>query len=396
MHVNDQIDIRRLVESDLNDLIAIREVAFLDTLSRTNDAVRQRHVETLEYKRGVFIDDRLVSSASWYPLEIHLYGRRHRIYGLASVVSDPAFRRRGYVGDLLVDGLRRLHQRGVAWCLEYPFDTRFYRKYGWHTVSNGSFFEVPLARLAEFKREPNARRVDADDETACAAIREIYGDWASRFNFTLTDRAKVLGGWSRILTGQPWDESERLIYLMDEAYVVLELSDNSECQRVNVIDFAYRSPSGRGAMLSLLSRFEGQSDLLRLQLPTRDPLAYEWSNFSVEHPHPLHARVVDVSRALEVLRPHDIDAVLRVHDDLCPWNDGSFHIVSDVDGVAVSRVDTAGDLDVDIRHLARLLSGTVDAPTAFATGAVEGKRGALDALLENVQRPSHMPLSDYF
>jgi predicted acetyltransferase len=390
------ITIRPLDESDLDELIAIREVAFRDRLSRTNEDVRQKHVDTLDYKFGLFVDGKLASSASWYPFSAFLHGKPTDIWGLASVISDPGYRRRGYVGDLLEHGLAMLRDRGATWCLEYPFDTRFYRKYGWHTVANGAFFEVPPERLAEYRADPNARRlVDIHDDDR-ARIARIYEAWASGFNFTLLERGEPLGGWSRILEPQPWSDEPRYTYVMEEAYAVLHLGKRDDEEVTSVIDYAYATPRGRHELLGFLGQFRGQSDLVSIQLPADDPLTFEWSNFVVPHPHPLHARIVDVREALGELPSSGLDLVLSVRDDLCDWNDGHFRVRSRDGGTVVDETSDEHDLSVDIRDLARAMSGTVRANEAIRSGALDGPPALVRALLDGVERRSHMPLSDYF
>lgn len=124
------MSVRRLQEGDLEQLFALRQVSFLDRSNFADETVRARHRARLPYTFGHFLEGRLTSAAVCYPFEMFLAGQRVQVGGLAGVLSAPQTRRRGFVREVLKNILERLSQDGVGWALEYPFDPRFYARYG--------------------------------------------------------------------------------------------------------------------------------------------------------------------------------------------------------------------------------------------------------------------------
>ncbi|MFW6053473.1 MAG: GNAT family N-acetyltransferase [Persicimonas sp.] len=395
--------IRRLRPDDLDALYRIRQIAFRDNISLSNPDVQQMHLDTLPYKYGRFVDGQLVSSASWYPFSMYMGGKRQTVGGLASVVSAAATRRRGHVRALLVHGLQMLCEDGLSWCLEYPFDTRYYRRYGWETVSNGCFVEVPIERFSRFSppREAapvDATRVDADDPTAMEHVERVYRSWAASYNFTMTRDGAVRDDWTRVLVGEPWEDGEpRFLFVTEHAYAAIMIDGPGDGERLVVCDYAFESPRGRVEIFDFLNNFAGQVDTVRLQLPSDDPLVMEWSNFMVPHPHPLHARIVDAAGALTGWPAEDdLEFTVAVSDDVCAWNNATFRIEVAGGLTRASRVEEPPAVSVDVRGLAQILSGSVTAEAASRVGLASGAPEAVGALCGLSRRPCHMSLADYF
>jgi len=387
--------VRLLAEKDLTQLFAIREVAFLDPTDYEKAENRAIHLERLQYRYGSFEDDRLAASASWYPFNMYLNGRSQEVWGLASVSTGAEFRRRGHVRDLLVAGLDMMHERRASWCLEYPFDTRFYRRWGWETIANGSFLEVPASRLPQ--GATNGRRLYPTDDSAMARAAEIYASWASNYNFAFARDHSIQQSWQHLFGMAPWHgKHKRFAWLLDDAYCVTVIKTQGHVQTLVVVDYAHSTPQGFQELLKLWGGLDGQVENVKLQLPVDAPLLVEWSNYVVPHPHPLHARIIDVEHALSgVPCDRDFSIVIEIEDEHASWNNGTFKL-SGTTTTEVARCEDEPDLRVDIRGLARLLSGTSGLDTLIRHGEVDLlKLQGLELKALDIG-PSHMALADYF
>lgn len=397
--MDDKLSIRKLRKDDLDALYRIREIAFLDPISRVNPAAQAQHQAMLPYRYGRFRGDALLSSASWYPFSAYIGGQAQVVGALASVVSAAATRGQGHVRALLAHGLKMLQADGVGWSLEHPFDTRYYRKFGWETVSNGLFVQVPIARFARFKRPEDVQRFDAPDEAAMAHLKRVYRRWASAYNFTLTRDQRVRDDWQLMLHGAPWEtvKHPKFIFAFPHAYAIVIIDDSKESTRLVLTDYAYETPQGREDIFGFVNHFAGQADCVRIQLPQDDPLCAEWASFSVAHPHPLQARIVDVAQALSGWQSRaDVAFRVAVRDDFCPWNDATFQVDTHAGITRAARVDAPEDIAVDVRALAQILSGSVSASAARRTGLLRGDLAAMDKLCGLNSNPCFMALADYF
>lgn len=380
--------IRKLQKDDLDALLALRQLSFLDRSDVTDEAVRARHRARLPFSYGHFLEDKLTSAAVCFPFEMFLAGQRVRAGGLASVLSAPETRRRGFVRDLLGYILAALREDGVGWALEYPFDPAFYARYGFATVPTGCEVLAPAAQLFR-GAAPDAVRVVGDP---AAKFEPIYDRWARTYALTLSRRDQGRPTWSRIVSGA------RFAYLLEDAYAVLELEESAGQQTLVVHDYAFSTPGGREGLWRFVGSFYGQVERISLHLPPDEPLAFDLQHHHTNQLPLLQARIVDLGAALRPLRsPAEHRFTLGVRDAFCSPNDGAFEIALGPTGSAVTPSARAPELSLSIGTLTQLLTGALGAEAAERAGLLEGDLAAARALTApGAGRTTFMPSSDYF
>jgi predicted acetyltransferase len=96
----------------------------------------------------------------------------------------------------------------------------------------------------------------------------------------------------------------------------------------------------------------------------------------------LWVRIVDVDRALVQRRyASDVDAVLEVADEFCPWNAGRWRFTVKDGGATVQRVDDEPDVVLDVHSLGAVyLGGTKLTSMARAQRVREVTPGVVNAL----------------
>lgn len=381
------MSVRPLEDADLDSLFALRQLSFLDPSDFSDPAVRARHVARLPFSYGHFREGKLTSAALCYPFEMYLSGVRVRVGGLASVLSAPETRRRGFVRELLHDLLGRLRQEGVGWALEYPFDPRFYARYGFATVPTGSEVTVPAQRLFR-GASPDAERLT---DNAQSVLEPLYSGWAARYSLTLCRDNTARPTWERILEGA-------IGYRLEDAYVVFALEESGKGQTLTVHDYAFATPAGREQLFRFIGAFYGQVDYISLHLPSDEPLAFELQRYHTNELPTLQARIVDLPAALEPLTsPNETIPVIRVHDDFCSWNSGTFRLEVGPGGTRASRSNDPAEAELDIATLTQLVTGALSPTAALHAGHAEGDLRALEALASlSGGRSPFMPSSDYF
>lgn len=388
--------VRKLVEDDLDPLVAIRRVAFLDTTDYTDADHRTRLASRLKQMSGVFLDDDLVAAGAMLPFNMYFEGEAIPVAGLASVVSAGAHRRKGHVRLLLHDLLENARRDRFGWCLEYPFDPRYYARFGWQTIPSGFVVEAPADRFDPGLAQHTFQRLDRDEEAAKRAMAAVWDRQAPSHNFGMTRDGAVRPQWERMLRGSPWEppakKKTRFVFGSDDAYVVLLLKRSDDGRQIGyVIDWAYSTPGGREMTFAFLASLHGQVDVVHIQFPVDDPMLLELTPYLIEHPNPLQARIVDVERALGTLvEGTELELSMRVKDSFCDWNDDTFRIV----GGDVTRTAAAdADIELEVGELALLLSGAaVDVALLGRPGDTENLR----RLASLSRRRPYMPLSDYF
>lgn len=391
--------IRPLSEADLERWIYIRQAAYQDFTDYREPGNRARLLSRLPYGYGAFAGTELASAAFFYPMPIYLAGRLVDMVGLAGVQTAPEYRRRGHVKALLLDGLKRLHQSGVGWCLEYPFDPFYYAKYGWQSVASAIALSIPSQLLYQAfttRVRPQLKRVTL--EPSLAQVQAIYHTWARSYNGTLSRDEAVRPDWSNLIRA-PWETRERHLYLAADAYCVLQPHSDQAADREEAIiyDYAFTSPQGRLNLLAFWGNLSGQYERVRVTLPPDEPLARDLDEFLKPISY-FQVRIVDIQAALTSFASlAEARFAIAVSDDFCPWNEGVFAVSLSPQGVMVEASDQAPDLSLDVRTLAALLFGDLSAAAAANTGLLQGDIGVAKQLakLAADHRP-FMAKHDYF
>ncbi len=387
-------EIRALKPADLDALKAIREVAFFDKMDWSDPEVRAHHEAALVHRCGAFVDGELVSSAMWLPFEMHVQGKVCGVVGLASVSTPLEHRRKGYVAALLRDGLNTHHERGVAWSLEYPFDPRFYRRYGWACVPNGGVFKVPPAWFAHASGGVEHGMCRSSLSDARSHVESIYRAFAGRYTFMMTRDDGVRPAWENMCDGAIWNREGNILYLSDDAYVVCALRRGSTGLGVEVVDHGYTCAKGRSRIWSLLGGFDAmQVGEIEIQLPGDDPLSLQWATKRQPQPEVLQARVVNAHAALALSDGYaklERAFVLYLEDNVCEGNTAGF--VLDEQGVSreIDSPRSLPEVRCDVATLSQILSGALSADALLEPEQAE--------LLSQVAytKPVYASLADYF
>ena len=104
------------------------------------------------------------ASAAVLPLEVFVDGRPVPMGGIAAVATDPAYRRRGFAGELMRDVLRTMREREMHLSLLHPFAQVFYRAYGWELATETIAYTLKPTDLPTSSEQ---RRVRAYREGTC-------------------------------------------------------------------------------------------------------------------------------------------------------------------------------------------------------------------------------------
>ncbi len=380
------VELRPLGEDDLEQVIHVRATSYGPV------ADRQRTLQSLgwrmPYSLGAFVGGRLRSMSFMFPLAAWVGGRKTTVAGLSGVATAPEARRQGLVARSLRRWFALLHDQGIGWSAEHPFDPTFYARLGYQTVPNGHTLELPLARLRASTRAGPGRSEGIVAEPvgaeAVADMARVHAAFASRFSFALARDDGLKDHWAWTLR-RPWEPLAQFAYAAEDAYAVFTVKEPEKEDGDTVLhvrDLAWSSPAGRRRVFALLAGYEGQVGAVRLHLPAGDPVALDWSAWhTVESPE-LQVRVVDVKVALEGLTwPEEARLTLRVADPDCDWNDGTFALELGPGGAGVARADAAEpDAALDVGALAALLTGASPPASLLTDGRAEGSLPALRAL----------------
>lgn len=402
--MDDARRVRALREDEVAVWLRLRNAAFGSSADLADPEVARSVAWRVPFIRVAEADGAIAAAATWYPYPAWIGGAHLPTGALASVASAPAARRRGHVRALVAAGLRELHETGVGWSGEHPFDPRFYDAFGYRRVPSSVVLELPVERLPGRARDVAFGPVEPTDP----ALRKIRRAFASRRSFTLDrDAPAGLGTgtdelplrWRDLFDAPDDKASPATAYRCEGGYALVATEGFGADGILHVVDAAWTDAAARARVLALLTAWDGQVGRVRLELPVDDPLARRDGDERSRPRTPLQVRIVDVATALAPLRsPAGAGGtlVLELHDSLAPWNDGRWRIETGPAGCHVAPTRELPDATLDVGSLAALLAGTPPA-ALLMTGEAEGDSQALRTLHAlTIDHPPFLGLADYF
>ncbi len=340
---------------------------------------------------------RIVGGLVVYRAGQYFGGRSVPTWGIAGVSVSPELRGKGIARTLMKECLAEAAEEGIALSTLYPATQRLYRNLGWEIGGRRVRLRVPVKDLPAHPT-PNVEQVAADDPR----IHELYSKWAATRPGTM-DRSPPL--WMRIRRApkdQPvytWLATEDgkpagyLMYVAQREGTVLNFD-------IFVRDFVWLNPDARDQLIGLLAGQRTVTTDTNLPVADDDPaIASILPGHSVRvADHMLWMlRIVNVRAALAGRGWPPIDASLefRVTDTEVAANHGGWKLDLKL-GVPTVTVSKAKSLPViDVRGLAALFSGRVNADQARAMGLLTGPTDQ-DGLIAAVFAGASPWMPDFF
>jgi len=347
---------------------------------------------------GLFEGGTLRSISRHYAFEARLRGEWITLGGLGTVATPPEHRRRGYARRLLRAAVETYAAASVPLVALWPFETAFYRQFGWTTANRVTTYECPPDALVDLGGETGTfRSVDPDDWESLSEAHVVAGEGE-----TLSRRRS--GTWWRRRVFTEWGDRKRHVYRYDRdgtpaGYLAHSVEDDTlEVASMAAVDHdAYRE------LLGFLGTHGSQVDRITFQRAAESDLfALVENPESVEctiAPGPM-VRVTDLETALEAVPyPDGVEGTvtLSVDDPLIANNDTTVHLTVEDGTGTVERVPAAdADANVAIGALSALVVGTHDATAAVRHGGVTVERSAVRRRLDRLFPPERVFLREFF
>jgi predicted acetyltransferase len=299
------------------------------------------------------------ASATILPLEVFVDGEAAPMGGVAAVTTHPAYRRRGYAGELMRAILGGMRERGMPLSMLNPFAHDFYRAYGWELASEAIAYTL---KPPDLPTSPEQRRVRAYKEEDLPRVMALLDKEASGYSCCVRRGEKR---WREVLAREDWGAA---VYGREgdlEGYILYQMSGWREGRKpprtLAVQELVWGTTEAREALLSFLAAQDPLVFEVEYSTPRGEPLhPYLRSSYVKAEIEPeFMLRLVDVEGALGLLdRTLGEPLVLEVSDDVMEENAGSYT----VGGREVARgAEGVEHVSLDVRRLAQLYAGYLPA-----------------------------------
>ncbi len=359
------------------------------------DLALERAVIELDRTIAAFDGDTPVGGTAIYTRSLTVPGAVLPVVGVTWVGVAPTHRRRGILTSLTREQLTGLYESGGEPIAALrPSEAAIYGRFGYGPATRGNQLRCDKRSMrfcpgTDFG-DGTIRLLDRD--TARPSIEKVYGhvravsigwpDRSERFwNSRLRDAPQSRGGATSLRYAvhrdRDGDATGYALYRINDAQDAL----GNDMSAVRIVELAAATRQAYAA----LWRFLAGIDLMpwiEYEAAVDEPLPHLLTD-----PRALHSTVidrlwvwlVDVERALTGRRyATELDVVLSVEDDFCPWNTGRYRLQAEADAVICERTKAPADLQITAAELAAAFLGGTTLASLAAAGLVEELRaGAL-------------------
>ncbi|MGK5530762.1 GNAT family N-acetyltransferase [Streptomyces sp. URMC 129] len=391
------MELRRLDASAWETWYRALEWAFGGLWEAPEERALWRELTEFDRSLALWDDDRLVGAISAFSLGLSVPGGAVvPTAGVTMVGVAATHRRQGILRRLMSRTLADAREAGEPLAALTASEAGIYGRFGYGLATRGLSVDIDTARVTV--RVPpgtdGIRLRDAEPTAVLDRCEALYArlvrgrpgmlerrpgwekvplldppqerEGASELRAVLAERDGELVGYARYALKPDWAEGG----LPDGTVLVRDL---------DVVEPA--------AYAALLRFFVGTDLMTTVSLrhrPEDDALLYLVSDVRRCRPRlgdRLFLRPVDVGAALAARTyATDVDVVLDVADDFCPWNEGRWRLSGGPQGAVCERTGDAAELAVDVRALsAAYLGGPSLSGPAAAGLAGELRPGALAA-----------------
>ena len=327
-----------------------------------------------------------VATAGSFDLPMTIPGAIIPVAGVTWVSVSPVQRRRGLLSSMMRRQLDDLHSEGKAVAALWASEGGIYQRFGYGVASRQLHIAAP--RGAAFSRpvDTDGLQLVAPTQARLAPLHQHVAaatpGWSARpdawWSYRLYDPPHRRHGASPL----------RCVVDGDDGYALYTTKsgwgDSGPEGTVRLRELAARTPAAAARLWRYLLDLDLMTTVTASELPVDSPLlellaAPRGANARLSDG--LWMRLVDVAAALPLRRyAAEIDVVLQVADEHCPWNAGRYRLAAGPSGATCTTTTDPAQLSLTVRELgAAYLGGTSLQALARAGWVEELRPGALAA-----------------
>lgn len=325
---------------------------------------------------GAFDDDgKLMARIINNHYDFYLNGKAVKTGGIGGVATYPEYRESGAIREIFKALLLEAYKNGEVISALYPFNHKFYRKFGYEVVPFRNEYKMHPNVLKDYHSLATEEKCEVrrwQDGEDVKDFLDVYSRFASAFNLSAVRTEEMMMEHLKY-KNEYVDRRFSYIFSRDGrpvAYLIFKDEFNPQGAVLKVEECAWTCRVGFNSILNFLARFSADYGSIVLPLPKgidllkiiHAPNAYEIEKRTCQH---FMVRVMNVKKLFEVIkRPADCDFTIKVEDDLIEENNLSLRMLADrveiLAGVSVESSLTnvrKADIELNIRALSQLALG---------------------------------------
>ncbi|HBM80412.1 MAG TPA: hypothetical protein DD426_06185, partial [Clostridiaceae bacterium] len=314
--------------------------------------------------RAAFNDNgKMCSALEMTPFKFKFDGKAVDMGGIGGVISLPEERNKGYVRKLFKYCFNEMRENRQWFSFLYPFSNEYYRKFGYEASLRKVKYTIPLDSFRCFPNTGEVRLyIPGGDDNR---IRYIYDNFTADKNFAVV-RNDFL--WNRHIGEDPYKNNSYTYVWYDsdgtaKGYITFKCKKRQDFGADMLVkELVWLNGEALAGIFKFLGSFVPNyrdfiwetTEFHNLNLIFPEPYVVKAEVFSSGM-----SRIVDLQEVLKLKSHPKPEGCLafEVQDDFLDWNNGTFVVTWNKDGVDVKKEACSPDLSCSIQVLTQLITG---------------------------------------
>ncbi|QEK13301.1 GNAT family N-acetyltransferase [Crassaminicella thermophila] len=324
---------------------------------------------------GIFSEGELVSYLQLNPYTIYLNGNSFKASYVVGVITSPEYRNKGAMKVLLSKAIEEMNKRNHFVSILMPFDTTFYRPYGWELCYSQMKYETPIYIVGHYSNQEKGgtfSRINLDKDFE--SLNNIYETYLKHHHGYVKRNKK---NWDHILKDLAYYNGHA--YLLKDSknlpvgYILYFIKNG----KFTAKEIVYKNEWAKKSLFGFIYSHKSQATTVEWSAPSndsthlflKDTIQPKPTNKVSLYPF-MCGRIINIKKALEsCLFSKSIccSFSMEITDSYAPWNDGTFIVTIQNGKASLEKTDLSSvDLSCTINTFSQLFFGAINIDQAIS------------------------------
>ena len=314
---------------------------------------------------GTFEGDSLLATVGTYDFQIFIRNQLLDCAGVAYVMTDPVYRRKGKVKELMNKILLDSKAKGYPVSALWPFEHDFYRKFGFEKFEKTTTFKFKPGQIkSDFKLKDNYQVEEVTNTKDYQPLIQIATKAQKKWNRVISKTA----AW---MVRGPLQNFKMYLFKRDNdpvAYICINFKKVGEWDYdMKIMDMAFIDTDAKHSLFAFIRNFSADITKVHLNLPYTEEVESYLDSVLEDckfNQWPAMLRILDIKKSFESLAyPTNLkkNLLFYVEDPLIKENSGVWQLAIENGKCVAHKVDTPKEnervLQLTLLELSQLLSG---------------------------------------
>ncbi|MBN2833607.1 MAG: GNAT family N-acetyltransferase [Candidatus Delongbacteria bacterium] len=300
------MEIKVIPEKDYDEMVRITQAAYAGSFTGAPDEGERikKMVEGMLSEDpilllGAYENEELLGTVLHYTFETNFHGEFIKTAGIGMLAVDLLHKKKGVAQALILDSIKRAKEENITLYYLYPFNTRFYRNFGF---GYGAPVYTYCVKPQDFKGTGLKFLLSYGCEKDFENMHKIYDDQARKTNgmsLRLNSEKSRINRYQgkKLLVAKDGDELIGYMFFHQKGLN----SDNNQSQKLKVTDMLYTNSK---ALMAFTDFFHDQKDQIDyIEIATFNPNFHQLLENTLYVPKPqtldiISLKVADVGLGL--------------------------------------------------------------------------------------------------